>query len=330
MAELNDFVHAVKRNYLHLRDEPHRCVLVQSGDRILPEMAEMLAIFAQRVLRKRGVEIILNDRLKAATSERAILQSGIEIPCKTLISTVPSALPPVLQKLNCLKERGKLVVNAALGLNEYEGKVWALGDCAAVKAVAGAKVPPTAQHAIREAATAAINIAAAIRGGKRAEFVFEGLGTFGSLGHCAAVAQVFGLRISGLLAWLMWRCVYLTKMPRLNRKVRIVTDWILHLLFPPELAQTTIAVESGIRQQHFEPGDNIFRQGDLGDSAVSIRLTSSSISWHAWRTRLDPGLANDFPRRKPAGAGPRSVVIQHHDDRPGADTGIAAPATGVP
>src|SRR6201993_4229799 len=109
MAELNDFVHSVKKNYLHLRNEPHRCVIVQSGDRILPEMAETLAKFAQRILRKRGVEIILNDRLKAATSERAILQSGTEIPCKTLISTVPSALPPVVQKLDCLTEWGKLV-----------------------------------------------------------------------------------------------------------------------------------------------------------------------------------------------------------------------------
>jgi NADH dehydrogenase len=91
IAELNDFVRSVKKNYLRLRNEPHRCVIVQAGDRILPEMSEALAIFAQRILRQRGVEIILNDRLKAATSERAILQSGIEIPCKTLISTVPSA-----------------------------------------------------------------------------------------------------------------------------------------------------------------------------------------------------------------------------------------------
>jgi NADH dehydrogenase len=113
MAELNDFVRSVKRNYLRLRNEPHRCVIVQASDRILPEMSETLADFARRILRQRGVEIILNDRLKAATSERAILQSGTEIPCKTLISTVPSALPPVIHKLDCRKERGKLLVNTA-------------------------------------------------------------------------------------------------------------------------------------------------------------------------------------------------------------------------
>jgi NADH:quinone reductase (non-electrogenic) len=270
IAELNDFVRSVKTNYLRLRNEPHRCVIVQAGDRILPEMSDTLAIFAQRILRKRGVEIILNDRLKAATSERAILLSGTEIPCKTLISTVPSALPPVVQKLDCSKERGRLLVNTGLELKDYEGKVWALGDCACIATVAGTKVPPTAQHAIREASTAAINIAAAVRGGKRAEFGFEGLGTLGSLGHGAAVAQICGVKVSGLLAWCLWRCIYLMKMPGLNRKVRIATDWLLHLLFPPELAQTKVAYESGIRNQHFEPGDIIFHQGDLGDSAYVI------------------------------------------------------------
>ena len=270
MAELNDFVRSVKKNYLRLCNEPHRCVIVQAGDRILPEMSETLAIFAQRILRKRGVEIILNDRVKSATSEKAILQSDNEIPCKTLISTVPSALPPVIQKLDCPNERGKLLVNTGLELKNYEGKVWALGDCACVKTVAGTQVPPTAQHAIREAAIAAINIAAAVRSGECAEFGFEGRGTLGSLGHGTAIAQICGVKLSGFLAWCLWRCVYLMKMPGLNRKVRIVADWLLHLLFPPELAQTKVAFESGIRKQHFEPGDIIFEQGDLGDNVYVI------------------------------------------------------------
>ncbi|HEX3524247.1 MAG TPA: FAD-dependent oxidoreductase [Stellaceae bacterium] len=270
MAELNDFVRSVKGNYLRLRNEPYRCVIVQAGARILPEMSETLATFAERILRERGVEIILNDKLKAATSEKAILQSGTEILCKTLISTVPSALPPVLQSLDCGKERGKLLVDTALELKGYEGRVWALGDCASIKTVAGTQVPPTAQHAAREASTAAINIAAAVRGGKQAEFDFEGLGTLGSLGPGAAVAEICGVKVSGLLAWFLWRGIYLTKMPGLNRKVRIAADWLLHLLFPPELVQTKLTFGSGIRNQHFEPGDVIFRQGDLGDSVYIV------------------------------------------------------------
>jgi NADH dehydrogenase len=270
MAELNDFVRSVKINYLRLRDEPHRCVIVQAGGRILPEMSERLAMFAQKVLRRRGVEIILNDRLTAATSEKAILQSGAEIPCKTLVSTVPSALPSVVQNLDCPKVRGRLLVNTRLELRDYEGEVWALGDCAAIETVAGTKVPPTAQHAIREATTAASNVACAVRGGKQVEFAFAGLGTIGSLGHGAAVAEICGVKVSGLFAWLLWRGIYLMKMPGLNRKARVATDWLLHLLFPPELAQTRAGFDSGIRNQHFEPGDIIFQQGDLGDCVYVI------------------------------------------------------------
>ena len=176
----------------------------------------------------------------------------------------------MVQKLDCPKERDRLLVNTGLELKGYEGKVWALGDCAFVKTVAGTKVPPTAQHAAREAATAAVNIAAAVHGGKRAQFRFEGLGTLGSLGRGAAVAQVFGASISGLPAWLLWRYIYLSKMPGLNRKVRIVTDWLLRLLFAPELVQTKVTSESNIQTQHFEPGDFIFRQGDLGNSVYVI------------------------------------------------------------
>ena len=270
VAELNNFVKEVKKNYMRLRDEQMRCVLVHSRGRILPEMADPLALFAQKILKKRGVEIILNDRLVAATSEKAILKSGLEIPCKTIISTVPSGSPPVLQKLECAKEKGSLLVNTALELTGYEGQVWALGDCVSLKTVSGKVVPPTAQHATREATTCATNITAAIRGGKQSLFTFEGLGTLGSLGHGSAVAQILGVKISGWLAWMLWRNIYLLKIPGIKSKVRIGIDWFIHLLFPADLAQMRLEHESGIKNQHFEPGDIIFHEGDLGDSVYVI------------------------------------------------------------
>ena len=270
LAELNNFVRDVKRNYLRLRNQEVRCILVHSRERILQEMAEPLALFAQKILKKRGVELILKDRLVAATSEKAILKSGVEIPCKTIISTVPSAAVPILAKLDCTKDKGSLQVSGGLELVGQEGRVWALGDCASITTVSGKPVPPTAQHATREAATCASNIAAAIRGGRPALFAFEGLGTLGSLGHGSAVAQILGMKISGLLAWILWRAIYLMKIPGIKTKLRISIDWFIQLLFPPDLAQTRIDRESGIKNQHFEPGDVIFYQGDLGDSVYVI------------------------------------------------------------
>jgi NADH dehydrogenase len=136
--------------------------------------------------------------------------------------------------------------------------------------VSGKVVPPTAQHATREATTCSVNIVAAIRGGNKALFTFEGLGTLGSLGHGSAVAQIMGVKVSGWLAWMLWRNIYLLKIPGIKSKVRIGIDWFIHLLFPPDLAQTRLEHESGIKNQHFEPGDIVFHEGDLGDSVYVI------------------------------------------------------------
>jgi NADH dehydrogenase len=271
IAELNDFVRAVARNYPNIPSEEIRCVLVHSGSRILPEMVDGLALFAERVLRKRGVEILLNDRLEAATSEKAKLKSGKEILTKTIVSTVPAALPPILEHLDVPKEKGRLVVNPYLELKGYEGQVWIVGDCGAIKTASGNPVPPTAQHAIREAKTVAQNISAMIHGTERTVFSFEGLGKLGSLGHRTAVAQIFGVRISGFIAWWLWRTIYLFKMPGWNRKARIAMDWFMDLWFPPDLVQLRVTGTSGIQQQHFQPGEIIFNQGDIGDSVFAIQ-----------------------------------------------------------
>ena len=246
-------------------------------------MTETLALFAQKLLRKRGVEIILKDRLAAASSEKAILKSGREIACKTIVSTVPSVLAPVLAKLDCAKDAGGLLVNGNLELmgyeasEGYEGSVWALGDCASAKTAAGNPVPPTAQHAIREAATVALNIRAKITGAPARIFAFEGLGKLGSLGHFSAVAEILGVRISGFAAWLLWRGIYLMKMPGMRNKVRIALDWIIALVFPPDLVQIKLLRESGIARQHFEAGEIVFNQGDLGDVVYVIERGACEV-----------------------------------------------------
>jgi NADH dehydrogenase len=270
IAELHDFVHHVKDNYPRLSSEEIRCVLVHSGDRILPEITPSLAVFAHKLLAKRGVEIRLLDRLETATSERAILKSAVEIPTKTIISTVPSAIAPVLKQLDCAKDHHRLQVNRKLELVGLEGQVWALGDCASIVTKSGNPVPPTAQHATREAKTVAGNVVACLRGEASSEFDFEGLGKLGSLGRYSAVADILGIHVSGFPAWLLWRSIYLMKMPSLYRKVRIGLDWIIALFFHPDLVQVRDIRESSFARQHFEPGDLVFLQGELGDCVYVI------------------------------------------------------------
>ena len=271
VAELNDFVRGVARNYRGIDPAEIRVVLVHSQDRILPEVSEELALFAQKILSKRGVEILLNTRLEAATGEEALLQGGGRIPTRTLVSTVPSSPHPLLEGLDLPRgKNGRLISNRYLEVQGAEN-IWAMGDCALVPEPDGdAFCPPTAQHAIRQAKTAAHNIVAAIRGGERKQFDFKGLGQMGALGHRSAVAQIMGFKISGFLAWWLWRTIYLMKLPGWGRRLKVATSWTLDLLLPAELVQLKLAGSSGLTQEHFEPGQDVFHQGDLGDRIYII------------------------------------------------------------
>ena len=269
-AELNDFVREVAKSYLGIDRHELRVVLVHSQDRILPEMHERLALFAQRILKRRGVELMLNARLDAATGEAAILADGTVIPTKTLVSSVPASPHPLLESLPIPRTKnGRLQVEPTLALKGLDG-VWALGDCAMIPAPGGGFAPPTAQHATRQGRTVAENIVATLRGGALRPFSFEGLGTMGSLGRQSAVAQVFGMRVSGFAAWFLWRSIYLMKVPGWGRRLRVAAAWTLDLVLPPDIVQLKLGGSVGVTQEHFEPGQEIFREGDVGDRVYII------------------------------------------------------------
>jgi NADH dehydrogenase len=265
VAELNDFVRAAASSFRNIRPEEIRVVLLHAGGLILPELPKSLAEFAQTLLMKRGVELHLNTRLSGATMDTALLEGGERIPTRTLVSTVPSGPNPLVAMLPVKKERGRIVVDAHLEVPEYAG-LWAVGDCAAIRdAKTGEYCPPTAQHATREATRAAHNIVATLRGQPKKAFMFTALGKMGALGRRSAVAEIFGIKLSGFLAWWLWRTIYLMKLPGLDRKIRVATDWTLDLILPPDIVQLKTERTPGVRREYFEPGQVIFREGDRGD-----------------------------------------------------------------
>jgi NADH dehydrogenase len=278
-AELNDFVrHLAKQSHRFSADDI-RVVLVHSGKQILErEVGPRLSTYAQRILQRRGVELCLENRLKTATPDAAVLHSGVRIPTKTLVSTVPSFPNPQIEALDVTKEAGRVVVD---GFLEVPGaaNVWALGDSARVpNAADDAFCPPTAQHAIRQAKTVAHNIAARLRGGQPKIFRFPGLGKMGSLGHRSAVAELFNrIRISGFPAWVLWRTVYWWKLPGFDRKLKVGFSWLMDLLIPPETVQLRIDGGAGLVQLHFEPGEIVFREGDLADSLYIILCGEAEV-----------------------------------------------------
>ncbi len=269
IAELNDFLTVAVREFSNITRDEIRCILVQSGTRILPELDESLAKYAHRILDRRGIEIQLDTRLTAISSDGALLQNKTtkvteKIETRTVVSTIPSTAHEMVAQLPCEQDRGRVKVSPCLDLPGFPN-VWALGDCASVPQKDGIASPPTAQHALRQAKTCARNVLASIRGKPLKAFDFTGLGSLASLGRRSAVANIMGIKLKGLPAWIVWRCVYLSKFPGLDRKIRIAMDWLLDLVLPRDITQIRIFKSEEIHQEHFHAGELVFRQGDFGN-----------------------------------------------------------------
>jgi NADH dehydrogenase len=236
---LNDFTRGMLVYYPHIPPEELSIILVHSRDRILPELSESLAGYALERMAARGVTFKLNARVADATRGVVVLKPSEEVHSHTLVWTAGVTPNPLLAHLPLERDtRGAVVVDHSLGVRDWPG-IWALGDCAAVAdAHTGRACPPTAQFALREAATVARNIHASVRGRRLESFHFDALGTLCVVGHHTACVEIRGLRFSGFFAWLLWRAVYLSKLPGLERKVRVVGDWIIELFFPRDIVQT--------------------------------------------------------------------------------------------
>ncbi len=242
---INDFARGILVEYPNLDADDVAVIVVHARDRVLPELSESLAAYALGKMRERGVQFKLNARVADATTDAVTLSPAETIPAKTLIWTAGTAPHPLLATLAVERDkRGAVVVDACMAVVGSAG-VWALGDCAAIPNLrSGGTFPPTAQHALREAATLALNLRAAIRKESLRAFHFEALGALCVIGHQTACAEIRApltgrrLRFSGLVAWLMWRAIYLAKLPGFERKVRVLVDWVTELYFPRDTVQT--------------------------------------------------------------------------------------------
>jgi len=252
---LNDFARGILADYLNLRANDVCVILVHARDRILPELSERLGRYALERMTARGVTFKLNERLADARAGLVILESGEEIRTQTLVWTAGTVPNPLLGLLPINRDkRGAVIVDSALAVPGHQG-LWALGDCAAASdGKTGRPCPPTAQFALREAHMLAQNIHASLKGRKLRPFRFRSRGALCVIGYHTACAELRvpflrkkSVQFSGLFAWLMWRGVYLSKLRGLDRKVRVLTDWLIELFFPRDIVQTIELHEKGAR-----------------------------------------------------------------------------------
>jgi NADH dehydrogenase len=235
-GEICDFLHSAVRYYRSVKPEDCRVILVHSGDYLLPEISRQLGGFTRRKMVRRGIEIYLNARAARVDGEGVELASGDRIAAGTVICTIGTAPNPLTLELGLHLERGRIVTHPDMSVPDLDG-VWAIGDCAAVPNAHDNRLsPPTAQFAVRQACQLADNIARTLRAEPTRPFRYKAIGQLSSIGHNKAVAEIFGFRISGFVAWLLWRGVYLLKIPTFARKARIFFAWNWEMLFPADIA----------------------------------------------------------------------------------------------
>jgi len=248
-GEINDFIKDSAKDYYHNIDSNNiRTIIIQSGNRLLPEMSEELAEFALQKLRNSGVEVILNTRVVGATANSVKLSNDTIIPTKTLIWSGGVSPNSLITNLTCEHDKsGRIVVDKYLEVPQFKG-VYALGDCAYITDLyTGKPCPPTAQHAIREGAVVAKNIISTIADERRLDereaFNYKTKGMMASIGKRTGIGNLLGIEVQGFLAWWIWRNYYLVNLPTLQKKIRVMSDWIIDIFFKRDVTMFKTFVE---------------------------------------------------------------------------------------
>jgi len=244
-GQLADFLRGVRRYYPRVDDGELRVTLLESAGRLLSELPPSLGRTALASLMQRGVDVRLGTRVAAVDSAGVRLVDGTTLASETVVCTIGTRPNPLVERIGVALARGRIVTDADLSIPERNG-AWAIGDCARIangaaaadalgRTAAAAFAPPTAQFAVAEANALALNLAAHLAGRPTQPFRHVSKGAMATTGHLRGVAVLFGMRVSGLPAWLLWRAYYLLQMPTLGRKVRIWVEWTWAMFFAADI-----------------------------------------------------------------------------------------------
>lgn len=258
VGELTEFIQHIARAYPRIDPREVRFELIEAGPRIVPEMDAELSAYATDVLKKRGVKIRTDTKVKAIEQDRVHLAGPADetIESSTVVVATGVKPSPVVDRLNLEKDRkGRIIVDSTMAVKGHPG-VWALGDCAAIPdpgSSEGRIYPQLAQHALREAKRLAKNILCSIDRQPTEPFIYSNKGMLAALGHFRGVGRVYKIRIFGFIAWWVWRTYYLLQMPDFSRRVRIVIDWTVALFFKNDIVKLDLfGMEHPLKSRRIE------------------------------------------------------------------------------
>ncbi len=299
-GQMQDLIRGVCCYYDNIKPEDSRVTLIHSGDRLLPVLDESLGDYTKHCLEKMGLVVLLNQRVRAVTASSVLLNDGTKLAASLVVCTVgnaPSALIKWLATAGQIPmEKGKILVENTGRVKGLQ-KVWAGGDCTAFPKAGGGFCPDTAQFAMREGELIGENIASSVFNQPLEPFLFKGLGELASIGHHMAVANIGGLNFSGIIAWFMWRTIYLAKLPGFDRKLRVLFDWTLELFLPRDITLLTPQYSSPLGAMHLEPGDPLFESGEPAFSLYAVKKGRIDITDEAGEIVKSAGPGDHFGER---------------------------------
>jgi NADH dehydrogenase len=240
IAELEDMARYATRYYHGVTPDDMRWLLVEAAGRIMPEVSIGLALYTVQRLAERRIDVRLETRLDSVVDGHVELSDGDAFDADTVVWTAGVKAHPMLAATDLPRDdKGRLPCHANLTVRGADG-VFSAGDCAAVPDLSKKNDPealtsPSAQHAVRQAKVLARNVAATVKGSALDDYVHAYAGSVASLGLYRGVAEVYGIKLRGIVAWFMHRTYHVSRMPTLNRKIRILTDWTAALFFRREV-----------------------------------------------------------------------------------------------
>jgi NADH dehydrogenase len=247
-GHIADLMRTMRRFYPELKKDPPRVVVLHKGESLLPELNhKSLSEFTLRKLVQNGVEVRLKTAVRKADSTAVYPVSGERIETGMIVCTAGTQTNPLIKSLRLPLEKGRLIADPDMKVKGTRN-LWTLGDCSLVpNAYDGKPCPATAQFALQEARQLAQNLQSVLRNISTKPFYFRPRGILASIGHHNAVAVIYGVKLSGFIAWFLWRGVYLSKLPTLSRKMEVAISWFCSIPFPPNIVQLQLSPQQSPR-----------------------------------------------------------------------------------
>ncbi|MGH6735569.1 MAG: FAD-dependent oxidoreductase [Methyloceanibacter sp.] len=274
VAEVHELVRSALKYYPNIKPDEIRMYLIEYAPRILPTFPADLAEYATKQMQSTGIEVLTGVGTKSATSTGVALTDGRTINTSTIVATIGNGPHPLVSTLGLDLHWARIKTDRYMRVPGKE-HVWALGDAALIPLVDNPQEDPadyatqTAQFAVREGYQLAANIMAKLSGKELKPFAYTSKGSLASLGMSKAVADVYGVKLSGFVAWLLWRGFYLSFLPGFTAKFRVGLNWLLNSVMPPNIVQLRMPPPA-TRYIHYWKGDKVFEPGMLIDGFYTV------------------------------------------------------------